>query len=61
VTLSLNRRFGRVWAGTFLRAFDLHGAVFEDSPLVQRPYAVLAGFALAYVFAESKTRVEAED
>jgi outer membrane scaffolding protein for murein synthesis (MipA/OmpV family) len=61
LTLSLNKRFGSLWAGAFVRAYDLHGAVFEDSPLVKQSYSVLGGFALAYVFAESKTRVDAED
>lgn len=60
-TLSLNKRFNSIWVSTFVRAYDLHGTTFDDSPLLKQRYAVLAGVGLAYVFAESKTRVEAED
>jgi outer membrane scaffolding protein for murein synthesis (MipA/OmpV family) len=60
-TLSANRRFGPVWVGGFVRAYALGGATFEDSPLVQRRSALLAGIGFAYVFAESKTLVESDD
>ncbi len=60
-TMSLNKRFDSIWVGAFVRVYDLHGAVFEDSPLVKQRSAVLAGIGLAYIFAQSKTRVEAED
>jgi outer membrane scaffolding protein for murein synthesis (MipA/OmpV family) len=60
-TASLNKRFGSVWVGGFVRAYDLHGAVFEASPLVKQSSAVLAGIGLAYIFAKSTTRVEAKD
>jgi outer membrane protein len=60
-TASLNKRFDSVWVSAFVRAYDLHGAVFDDSPLMRRSSAVLAGIGFAYVFAESKTRVEARD
>ena len=61
LTASLTRRYKSVWVNAFVRAYDLHGAVFEDSPLVKRSYAVLAGVGFAYVFAQSTTRVEAKD
>jgi len=60
-TASLNKRFDSIWVSAFVRAYDLHGAVFEASPLVKRDSAVLAGIGFAYVFARSKTRVEAKD
>jgi len=60
-TASLNKRFRSVWVSAFVRVYDLHGAVFEESPLVKQSSAVLAGIGFAYVFAESKTRVEAKD
>ncbi len=60
-TVSLSKRFDAIWVGAFVRAYALHGAVFEDSPLVRRRSAVLAGVGIAYVFAESATRVESED
>lgn len=60
-TASLNKRFETIWVSAFVRIYDLHGAVFEDSPLVKQSSAVLAGIGFAYVFAESKTLVEAKD
>jgi len=60
-TTSLSKRFGSIWVGGFVRAYALHGATFEDSPLVRRRSALLAGIGIAYVFAESRTRVESED
>ena len=60
-TASLNKRFDSIWVSAFVRAYDLHGAVFEGSPLVKQNSAVLAGIGFAYIFAESKTRVEAND
>jgi len=60
-TVSLSKRFASVWVGGFVRAHALNGATFEASPLVRRRGALLAGIGVAYVFAESKTRVESED
>lgn len=60
-TVTANRRFGPVWVGAFARAYGLRGATFEDSPLVERRSALLAGIGVAYVFAESKTLVESDD
>jgi outer membrane scaffolding protein for murein synthesis (MipA/OmpV family) len=57
----LNKRFNRIWVGGFVRAFDLHGAVFDASPLVKTRSAVLAGIGVAYVFGQSATMVESED
>jgi outer membrane scaffolding protein for murein synthesis (MipA/OmpV family) len=55
--MSLSRRFPRFWIGAFARFDMLKGAVFEDSPLVRRDYAFMAGVALAWVFAESSKKV----
>jgi hypothetical protein len=61
LTFSLNKRFNRIWVGGFVRAFDLHGAVSDGSPLVKSRSALLAGIGIAYVFAQSSTMVESED
>jgi outer membrane scaffolding protein for murein synthesis (MipA/OmpV family) len=55
--VSLTRRFPRFWVGAFARYDTLKGAAFEASPLVRRDYAVTAGFAIAWVFAESGRKV----
>jgi len=58
--VSLSRRFPRVWVAAFARYDTLKGAVFEDSPLVRRDYAFMAGIAVAWVFAESSKKVEVD-
>jgi MipA family protein len=58
---AVSRRSGRWWAGGFVRFDSLHGAVFEDSPLVQRRQHWSGGFALAYVFASSSISASSED
>lgn len=57
---SITRRFRKVWLGAFVRYDTLKGAAFESSPLVRRDYAVMAGVAIAWVFAESGRRVEVD-
>ncbi len=60
-TVSLSKRFHRFWVGAFVRAYDLHGVAFEDSPLLKRRNSFMAGFGVSYIFAESKKRVLSED
>lgn len=60
-TVTASKRFGAWWVGGFVRLWDLHGAAFEDSPLVKSRTSVQAGVAFAYIFAASGTRVESED
>jgi outer membrane scaffolding protein for murein synthesis (MipA/OmpV family) len=57
VSGSLGRRFGKLWAGGFVRYDNLRGAAFEPSPLVRQTNSVIAGVAFAWVFAESAERV----
>jgi MipA family protein len=61
LTTTLSKRFAGYWAGAYLRYDSLHGAVFADSPLVQRRNAVTAGIALTWVFGVSSTMVEATE
>ena len=60
LSVGSSRRFGKWWVGAFVRYYDLHGTAMEDSPLVKRKNALLAGLGFAYVFAESSTKVVAE-
>lgn len=57
---SLTRRFQKIWVGAFARYENLKGVAFESSPLMRRDYAITAGVAFAYIFAESKNRVEVD-
>ncbi len=59
--VSVSKRFNGAWLGAFVRYDTLGGAVFTDSPLVQRRNSVAGGLAVSWVFAESKTRVAAEE
>jgi len=56
--VSLGRRRGDVWLGAFVKWDDLSGAVFADSPLVQRGQSFGAGFMVAWVFAKSDKLVD---
>ena len=60
-TIALSKRFENYWFGAFVKADSLHGAAFEDSPLVKKKYAISGGVAAVYVFARSARLVEARD
>lgn len=60
-TLAMSKRFQRYWVGGFVRYDNLHGAAFEDSPLVKQRNALWAGVAISWIFAESSRRVAVED
>jgi MipA family protein len=48
--VSLSRRVGDVWVGSYLRYDNLRGATFTDSPLVSTRNFVTAGVAVSYIF-----------
>lgn len=53
--LSATRRISdRWWMGAFVRYDDLHGAAFEESPLVTEDRALLLGVAVARIFHRSE-------
>ncbi|MDQ9169303.1 MipA/OmpV family protein [Oxalobacteraceae bacterium R-40] len=60
-TLAMSKRFVRYWVGGFVRYDNLHGAVFEDSPLVRQRNALWAGVAISWILAESSKRVTVEE
>ena len=57
LTLALSKRFPQHWFGAFIRTDWLHGATFEDSPLVRRRQNVAAGFAFSWILSQSDKRV----
>lgn len=59
--MSLSRKRGDMWMGAFVKWDDLSGAVFADSPLVQRGQSFAAGFMVAWVFARSEKLVEVSE
>jgi len=56
-TAAVSKRFTRHWFGAFVRIDQLRGAVFADSPLVQKTNTLSAGFAYSWIFAESAERI----
>jgi outer membrane scaffolding protein for murein synthesis (MipA/OmpV family) len=58
---AVSRRVGRVWMGAFLRYDDLGGAVFADSPLVERRRSWSGGLGLSWVFGQSSQMVRVTD
>lgn len=48
-----SRRSGDFWYGAFIRYYNLTGAKFTDSPLVQTDHSLVAGFGVAWIFARS--------
>jgi outer membrane protein len=61
VVTALSKRFPRFWVGGYLRYDTLSGAVFEDSPLVQRKGYWAAGVGFAWMIHQSSRWVEVPD
>jgi MipA family protein len=55
---AVSHRTDKLWVGAFIKFDDLNGAVYADSPLVTRRRHLSGGFGLAYVFAQSRQRVD---
>jgi len=54
----LSKRYPKVWVAGFVRYDTLAGAVFEDSPLVQREHYWSAGIVIAWMIGRSSHMVE---
>ncbi len=61
LTLALSKRFPDFWTGAFIRVYDLHGVVFDNSPLLQQHMSFMAGIGFAWIFSRSDTKVMADD
>lgn len=53
ITVTLSKRFNRLFFGLFARYDNLNHAVFIDSPLVKQNDSFLVGAALSWVFKQS--------
>ena len=58
---ALSKRYDKFWVGAFLRYDTLSGAVFTDSPLVQRNSYWSAGFGISWLIHRSTQMVEVPD
>ena len=56
---AVSKRMDGFWVGGFVKYDHLSGAAFDDSPLFKSRHAFAAGVGIAWVFSESKTKVEA--
>jgi len=54
------KRFPHYWVGAYVRYDTLTGAVFGDSPLVQRNHYWTAAFGIAWMIGKSSRTVEVE-
>ena len=55
---ALSKRHDGYWMGGFVKWDDLNGAVFTDSPLLERKQYFTFGFAVTWVFDKSDKMVE---
>jgi outer membrane scaffolding protein for murein synthesis (MipA/OmpV family) len=58
IIASLSKRFRAFWVGGFVKWDTVNNSVFADSPLVKTSQNFAAGFAVAWIMRESRTRVE---
>ncbi|HMD27095.1 MAG TPA: MipA/OmpV family protein [Steroidobacteraceae bacterium] len=58
---ALSKRYPKFWAGAYMRYDTLAGAVFVDSPLVQRRSYWSAGIGFAWMLRRSSSMVEVPD
>jgi outer membrane scaffolding protein for murein synthesis (MipA/OmpV family) len=58
---ALSKRYPKFWTGAYMRYDTLAGAVFMDSPLVQRRSYWSAGFGFAWMLRRSSSMVEVPD
>ena len=58
VIMALSKRYPSFWVGSFIKWDTLQGAVFEDSPLVKTKQHFTGGFAISWIFGQSKELVE---
>ncbi|MGO9512793.1 MAG: MipA/OmpV family protein [Steroidobacteraceae bacterium] len=59
--ITLTKRFPKFWFESYLHYEALRGAVFADSPLVQRDYDWSAGVGFAWLLGKSTRLVEVPD
>ena len=60
IVLGLNKGYKQLIFNAFVSVHFLHGAVFEDSPLVKSRYSVMSGIAVSWIFLKSARSVPAD-
>lgn len=54
ITLTLSKRFNKLWFGLFAKYDNLNDTVFIDSPLIKQNHSYMVGAALSWVFKKSR-------
>lgn len=54
ITITLSKRFNKLWFGLFAKYDNLNDTVFIDSPLIKQNHSYMVGAALSWVFKKSK-------
>jgi outer membrane protein len=49
-SMGISKKFKKIWVGSYIRYFNLNGAVSQDSPLKRQNYALYGGLFVAYLF-----------
>ncbi len=60
LTVGLNKAYKQLIFHAFVSADFLHGAVFEESPLVKTRTSVMSGFSVSWLFAKSAKTVTSD-
>jgi MipA family protein len=60
LTVGLTKAYKQFVFNAFVSADFLHGAVFEDSPLVKTRTSVMSGFGISWIFFKSAKTVESD-
>jgi len=60
LTIGLKKEYKQFIFNAFVSADFLHGAVFEDSPLVKNKTSVMSGFSVAWMFFKSAKTVASD-
>ena len=49
-SFGISKRVNSFWFGAFIKHYDLHGVVYDKSPLLESDHAIFSGAAVAYIF-----------
>jgi outer membrane protein len=61
LTVGLRKDYKQLVFNAFVSADFLHGAVFEDSPLVKTKTSIMSGFTVSWIFFKSDKKVASDE
>jgi outer membrane protein len=59
--MGVSKQLDRYWIGAFLRYDSLHGAAFENSPLVRSRNYLAGGVAISWILGQSSERARVDE